>query len=61
MVLVVDDIGAEYERLIAAGTAILTPMETEEWGERYFQVEDPNGVIVQSVQWIAAAPESVMA
>jgi uncharacterized glyoxalase superfamily protein PhnB len=51
---------AEYERLTAAGTAILTPIETEEWGERYFQVEDPNGVIVQPVQWVAAPPESVM-
>ena len=56
IVLVVDAIDAEYERLTAAGTAILTTIETEEWGERYFQVEDPNGVIVQLVQWIAAPP-----
>jgi predicted enzyme related to lactoylglutathione lyase len=61
IVLVVDDIDAEHERLTAAGTAILTPIETEEWGERYFQVEDPNGVIVQLVQWVAAPPESVTA
>ena len=61
IVLVVDDIDAEYERLIAAGTTILTPIETEEWGERYFQVEDPNGVIIQPVQWVAAPPESVTA
>jgi predicted enzyme related to lactoylglutathione lyase len=61
IVLVVDDIDAEYERLTAAGTAILTPIETEEWGERYFQVEDPNGVIVQLVQWVAAPPETVTA
>lgn len=61
IVLVVDDIDAEYERLTAAGTAILTPIETEEWGERYFQVEDPNGVIVQPVQWVAAPPASVTA
>jgi predicted enzyme related to lactoylglutathione lyase len=59
IVLVVDDIDAEYERLTAAGTGILTPIETEEWGERYFQVEDPNGVIVQLVQWVAAPPENV--
>jgi predicted enzyme related to lactoylglutathione lyase len=61
IVLVVDDIDAEYERLTAAGISILTPIETEEWGERYFQVEDPNGVIVQLVQWIAAPPETVQA
>ena len=61
IVLVIDDIDAEYERLTAADTPILTPIETEDWGERYFQVEDPNGVIVQPVQWVAAAPESVTA
>ena len=59
VVLVVDDIDAEYGRLTAAGTPILTPIETEEWGERYFQVEDPNGAIVQLVQWVAAPPETV--
>lgn len=61
IVLVVDDVDAEYERLTAADTVILTAIETEEWGERYFQVEDPNGVIVQLVQWVAAPPESVTA
>ena len=61
IVLVVDDVDAEYERLTAAGSAILTPIETEQWGERYFQVEDPNGVIVQPVQWVAAPPEGVTA
>jgi uncharacterized glyoxalase superfamily protein PhnB len=61
IVLVVDDIDAEYERLMAAGTAVLTPIETEEWGERYFQVEDPNGVVIQPVQWVATPPASVTA
>ena len=61
IVLVVDDVDAEYERLTASGTTILTPIETEAWGERYFQVEDPNGVIFQPVQWVAAPPEGVTA
>jgi predicted enzyme related to lactoylglutathione lyase len=61
IVFVVDDVDAEHQRLTAAGTAILTPIETEEWGERYFQVEDPNGVIVQFVQWVATPPEAVTA
>lgn len=52
LVFVVDDIDAEYRRLVDAGIVILTPIETEAWGERYFQVEDPNGVIVQLVQWV---------
>src|SRR4051812_43597320 len=42
---VVDDIDAEYARIQAEGVNILTPIETEAWGERYFQVADANGVI----------------
>jgi uncharacterized glyoxalase superfamily protein PhnB len=61
LAFVVDDVDAEHERLVADGIAILTPPETEEWGERYFQVEDPNGVVVQLVQWGAAPPEGVVA
>lgn len=49
---VVDDIDAEYERLVQEGVEITTPIETEEWGERYFQVTDPCGVVLQLVQWV---------
>ena len=59
VVLVVEDVDAKDERLTTIGVPILTPIETEEWGERYFQVEDPNGVIVQLVQWVTAPPETV--
>ncbi|WP_267871295.1 glyoxalase/bleomycin resistance/extradiol dioxygenase family protein [Nostoc sp. XA010] len=31
---------------------ITTPMETEPWGKRFFQVTDPNGVVIQLVQWM---------
>lgn len=52
VVFVVEDIDGEYERLREAGVPILTPLETEEWGERYFQLEDPNGIVIQLVQWV---------
>ncbi|HYH54220.1 MAG TPA: VOC family protein [Solirubrobacterales bacterium] len=52
VVFVVDDIDTEYQRLTAAGLEFTTPIETEEWGERYFQVTDPNGVVIQLVQWM---------
>jgi catechol 2,3-dioxygenase-like lactoylglutathione lyase family enzyme len=52
VVFIVDDIDAEYERLRAAGVPIETPIETEEWGERYFQMTDPNGIVIQLVQWV---------
>jgi uncharacterized glyoxalase superfamily protein PhnB len=49
---VVDDIDTEYARLQAEGVPITTPIETEPWGERFFQVTDSNGVVIQLVQWI---------
>ena len=54
---VVEDIDAEYARLQAAGVPITTPLQTEPWGERFFQVTDPNGVILQLVQWVHAPGE----
>lgn len=48
----VDDINGEHERLQAEGVPITTQIETEPWGESFFQVTDPNGVIIQLVQWI---------
>ena len=53
LVFVVDDVDTEYARLQEEGVAITTPIETEPWGERFFQVTDPNGVTIQLVQWVA--------
>jgi uncharacterized glyoxalase superfamily protein PhnB len=50
--LVVDDIDTEYERIQAEGVTITTAIETEPWGERFFQVSDPNGIVIQLVQWM---------
>ena len=36
----------------AEDVPITTLIETEPWGERYFQVADPNGVTYQPVQWM---------
>jgi catechol 2,3-dioxygenase-like lactoylglutathione lyase family enzyme len=52
VVFVVDQIDAEYERLRSEGVEIATPIQTEPWGERFFQVTDPNGVVIQLVQWM---------
>ncbi|RUT10202.1 hypothetical protein DSM106972_006970 [Dulcicalothrix desertica PCC 7102] len=55
IVFVVDDIDSEYSRLQKEGAPIITPIQTELWGERFFQVKDPNGIIIQLVQWISAS------
>lgn len=52
IVFVVDDIDREYARLQAEGVKITIAIETEPWGERFFQVTDPNGVVLQLVQWM---------
>ena len=52
VVFVVGDVDAEYARLRAEGVTVVTPLETEPWGERYCQLSDPNGVVYQLVQWV---------
>ena len=51
LAFVVDDLEGELARLRDEGVAITMPLTVEEWGERAFQVRDPNGVIVQLVDW----------
>ena len=60
VVFVVDSIAAidaEYQRLQDEGVDIVTPIETEPWGERYFQVADPNGIVIQLVAWLPGETE----
>ena len=52
VVFVVDDIEREYARIQSEGVPITTAIETEPWGERFFHVTDPNGVVIQLVQWV---------
>ncbi len=54
LAFVVDDLEGELARLESEGVAITMPLTAEEWGERAFQVRDPNGVIVQLVDWNGA-------
>ncbi|OHV40922.1 glyoxalase [Parafrankia soli] len=51
LAFVVDDLEGELARLQGEGVAITMPLTVEEWGERAFQVRDPNGIIVQLVDW----------
>jgi uncharacterized glyoxalase superfamily protein PhnB len=53
LAFVVDDLEGELARLRGEGVAITMPLTEEQWGERAFQVRDPNGVIVQLVDWNA--------
>ncbi|HEX8760889.1 MAG TPA: VOC family protein [Pseudonocardiaceae bacterium] len=57
LAFVIDDLEGELARLRAEGVAITMQLTSEEWGERAFQVRDPNGVIVQLVDWNARTGE----
>ncbi|MEV4003983.1 VOC family protein [Actinomadura sp. NPDC049753] len=48
-----DGLQEQEKRLRDAGVEITMPLRQEPWGERLFQVTDPNGVIVQFVEWAA--------
>ncbi|WP_217213696.1 VOC family protein [Streptomyces sp. AC550_RSS872] len=48
-------IADEEDRLRAAGVEITMPLREEPWGERLFQITDPNGVVVQFVEWASSA------
>ncbi|MHC1560200.1 VOC family protein [Actinomycetospora sp. C-140] len=51
LAFVVDDLEGELARLESEDVVITMPLTVEPWGERAFQVRDPNGVIVQLVDW----------
>jgi catechol 2,3-dioxygenase-like lactoylglutathione lyase family enzyme len=52
VVFVVENVDAEYALLNDEGVEMTTPIQTEPWGERFFQMSDANGVVYQLVQWI---------
>jgi uncharacterized glyoxalase superfamily protein PhnB len=52
LAFVVEALEAELARLETEGVTITMPLTVDEWGERSFQVRDPNGVIVQLVDWL---------
>ncbi|MEU5388556.1 VOC family protein [Kitasatospora cineracea] len=51
----VDDAAGTETRLREAGAPITMPLRDEPWGERLFQTTDPNGVVVQFVEWLTPA------
>jgi predicted enzyme related to lactoylglutathione lyase len=46
-----DGLTQQEKRLRDAGVEITMPLREEPWGERLFQITDPNGVIIQFVEW----------
>ncbi|MFJ8978557.1 VOC family protein [Streptomyces sp. NPDC102282] len=51
----VTDLAAEYERLRREGALITVPLRQEPWGEWVLRLTDPNGVVIQMVEWVPPA------
>ena len=49
----VDDVDAEYQRLCAAGAEVLIPIRDEEFGQRHFILQGPDGVLIDVIKPIA--------
>ncbi|MEW2412179.1 VOC family protein [Streptomyces sp. NPDC046866] len=59
LALTVSGLEAEERRLREAGAPLTMPLREEPWGERLFQLTDPNGIVVQLVEWTTPAkPET---
>ncbi|MFI9122754.1 VOC family protein [Streptomyces bikiniensis] len=58
LALTVSGLDAEERRLREAGAPITMPLREEPWGERLFQMTDPNGIVVQLVEWVTPADPS---
>lgn len=51
LMLPVDDIDSWWDRAVAAGAEVVTPLQVMFWGDRYGQLRDPFGV-----SWAMNAP-----
>jgi uncharacterized glyoxalase superfamily protein PhnB len=46
----VDNVDAEYERVLARGLDVQLALRDEPFGQRHFIVQDPNGVLIDVIQ-----------
>ena len=53
----VEDVDAEYERLVGEGAPILLELRSEPFGQRHFIARDPNGILIDVITPIEPSPE----
>jgi len=51
----VADADQVYERFTSAGVEMVLDIRSEEWGQRHFIIQDPNGLLVDVIQNIPPA------
>lgn len=57
LAFLVDDVDAEERRLREAGLDVVLPLNTEPWGQRRFQVNGPDGLVVEVLQMVPPDPQ----
>lgn len=53
----VEDVDAVHARLVAEGLPILLPLRDEDFGQRHFITQDPNGVLIDVITPIAPSDD----
>lgn len=53
----VADLDAEEARLRLEGLDFSLPLTEQPWGERLFQVTDPNGLVIELMEWAAPSAD----
>ena len=53
----IDDVDSEYARLVEAGLPILSPLKSEDFGQRHFITHDPAGVMIDVIKVIPPSAE----
>ncbi len=53
----VEDVDAEYARLVGEGLPMLIPLRDEPFGQRHFITRDPNGVLIDVITPIEPSAE----
>jgi len=53
----VEDVDAIYKKLVDTGLTIVLPVKDEDFGQRHFIVQDPNGVLLDVIKPIPPSAE----
>lgn len=55
--LEVGDVDAVYDKFSSLGIEMVLDIQSEDWGQRHFIVQDPNGLLIDVIQNIGAKGE----
>jgi uncharacterized glyoxalase superfamily protein PhnB len=53
----IEDVDVEYDKMCAAGVKILKTLRDEEFGQRHFIAQDPNGLLIDVIKPIPPSAE----